>query len=72
MKYINIYMLHFNKDPEYDVASATIFEESKGLLAAGFEYVSTVNGIMLYRRLKKFSAAGTPIIKRKNDNVILK
>jgi integrase len=52
MKYIN--MIHF-KDDEFDVASATTVEEAKTILAAGYEYITEKNGIMLFRRPKRFS-----------------
>ena len=71
MKYINIWQLKFRNDTNYDVASATTIEEAKANLAAGFTYVQTVQGIMLYTRVKRISLAGTPISKRENDLVNL-
>ena len=72
MKYINIYQLRFRQDTDYDVADATTVDEAKKLLAAGFVYVQTVQGIMLYTRVKRISIAGTPISKRESPLVNLK
>jgi hypothetical protein len=52
MKYIG--MLHFKSD-EFEVATATTLEEAKQVLRASFEYVTEKNGIMLFRRPKRFS-----------------
>jgi integrase len=52
MKYIG--MIHF-KDDEFEVTTATTVEEAKQVLSAGFEYVTEKNGIMLFRRPKRFS-----------------
>ena len=52
MKYIG--MIHF-KDDEFDVTTATTVDEAKKVLTAGFEYVAEKNGIMLFRRPKRFS-----------------
>lgn len=52
MKYIG--MIHF-KDDEYEVTTATTVEEAKQVLTAGFDYVTEKNGIMLFRRPKRFS-----------------
>ncbi|MGQ9624561.1 MAG: tyrosine-type recombinase/integrase [Candidatus Bathycorpusculaceae bacterium] len=52
MKYIG--MIHF-KDDEFEVTTATTVEEAKKILAAGFDYVTEKNGIMLFRRPKRFS-----------------
>lgn len=42
------------KDSEYEVTTATTIEEAKPILAAGFEYVTEKNGIMLFRKPKRF------------------
>ena len=42
------------KDSEYEVTSATTIEEAKAVLAAGFEYVTEKEGIMLFRKPKSF------------------
>ena len=52
MKYIG--MIHF-KDDEFEVTTATTVEEAKQVLSAGFDYVTEKNGIMLFRRPKRFS-----------------
>ena len=52
MKYTQL--VHF-KDDEFEVATATTIEEAKQLLAVGFDYVTEKNGIMLFRRPKRFS-----------------
>lgn len=53
MKYFGL--VHF-KDDEFEVTTATTVEEAKQVLSAGFNYVTEKNGIMLFRRPKKFSA----------------
>jgi integrase len=52
MKYIG--MINF-KDDEFEVATATTVEEAKQVLSVGFDYVTEKNGIMLFRRPKRFS-----------------
>jgi hypothetical protein len=42
------------KDSEYEVTSVTTIEEAKAVLAAGFEYVTEKDGIMLFRKPKRF------------------
>jgi hypothetical protein len=51
MKYIG--MIHF-KDDEFDVTTATTVEEAKTVLTAGYDYVTEKNGIMLFRKPKRF------------------
>jgi len=51
MKYIS--MIHF-KDDEFEVTTATTIEEAKQILTAGFDYVTAKDGIMLFRRPKRF------------------
>jgi len=43
------------KDDEFDVATAENIEEAKELLAAGFDYITEKNNIMLFRRPKRFN-----------------
>jgi len=43
------------KDDEFDVETATTVEEAKTLLKVGFDYITEKNGIMLFRRPKKFA-----------------
>jgi integrase len=52
MKYIG--MIHF-KDDEFDITTATNVEEAKAVLAAGYDYITEKNGIMLFRRPKRFN-----------------
>jgi hypothetical protein len=47
-------VVHF-KDSEFEVTTATTVEEAKQVLTAGFDYVTEKNGIMLFRRPKRFS-----------------
>jgi len=51
MKYIT--MIHF-KDDEFEVTTATTIEEAKQILGSGFDYVTQKDGIMLFRRPKRF------------------
>ena len=46
-------MIHF-KDDEFEVTSATTVEEAKQILSAGFDYVTQKDGIMLFRKPKRF------------------
>jgi integrase len=46
------------EDNEFDVSTATTVEEAKDLLTVGFNYILEKNGIMLFRRPKRF--AGKP------------
>jgi hypothetical protein len=52
MKYIG--MIDF-KDYGFKVATATSVEEAKQALSAGFDYVTEKNGIMLFKRPRRFS-----------------
>ncbi len=47
------------KDDEFDVEKATTVEEAKTLLKTGFDYIAEKDGIMLFRRPKKFAKLGT-------------
>jgi hypothetical protein len=71
MKYINLFKLSF-KDSESEIAGATAVEEARKLLAVGFKYVQTIPGIMLYRRPKRFSPAGSSFDKRESYTIRLK
>lgn len=51
MKYTQLIQF---KDSEYEVATATTIEQAKSVIAAGFEYVAEKNGIMLFRKPKRF------------------
>jgi hypothetical protein len=51
MKYIG--MINF-KDDEFEVTTATTVEEAKKILSAGFDHIAEKNGIMLFRRPKRF------------------
>ena len=52
MKYIG--MLEF-KDNDFEVAAATIVDEAKAILTAGFDYMMEKSGIMLFRRPMRFA-----------------
>lgn len=43
------------EDNEFEVTAATSVEEAKQILAAGFDYVTEKNGIMLFRRPKRYA-----------------
>lgn len=58
MKYIS--MIHF-EDDEFEVTTATTVEEAKQALSIGFNYITEKDGIMLFRRLKKFSGINAKI-----------
>jgi hypothetical protein len=47
------------QDDDVDVSTATTVDEAKSVIAAGFEYVIEKNGIMLFRKPKRFSTLGT-------------
>ena len=51
MKYIS--MIHF-EDDEFEVTTATTVDEAKQALSAGFNYITKKNGVMLFRRPKRF------------------
>lgn len=51
MKYTQL--VHF-KDDEFDVATATTVEEAKELLTVGFDYITEKDGIILFRKPKRF------------------
>jgi len=42
------------KDSEYEVTSATTLEETKTVLAAGFEYVTEKDCVMLFGKPNRF------------------
>jgi len=46
------------KDDEFDVGTATTVEEAKDLLKVGFNYITEKNGVMLFRRPKRFGSLG--------------
>ena len=54
MRYIG--MIHF-KDDEFDVTTATTEDEAKTILATGYDYVTEKNGIMLFRKPKRFKVS---------------
>jgi hypothetical protein len=56
MKYTQLIRFKYS---EYEVATATTIEEAKPIIAAGFEYATKKNGIMLFRRPKRFGALPT-------------
>jgi RecG-like helicase len=56
MKHIG--MIDF-KEGEFEVASATTVKEAMKILGAGFDCVTERNGIMLFKRPKRFSPYGS-------------
>ena len=44
------------KDDEYDVATTTTIEQVKTIVAAGYDYVTEKQGIMLFKRPKRFGS----------------
>jgi len=53
MKYTHL--IDFEGD-DYDVATATTLEEIKKVITAGFEYVTELKGIKIFRKPKRFNA----------------
>lgn len=53
MKYVQLIPF---KDHEFETATATDIEEAKKLVSAGFEYVTDIQGIKLFRKPKRFIA----------------
>jgi len=51
MKYTQLIQF---KDDDYEVATASTLEEAKNVIASGFEYVTEKDGIMLFRKPKRF------------------
>lgn len=51
MKYTQLIQI---KDDDYEVSTATTVEEAKIILSSGFEYVTQKDGIMLFRKPKRF------------------
>jgi integrase len=51
MKYTQLIQF---KDDDFEVTNATTVEEAKQILAAGFDYVTEKNGVMLFRKPKRF------------------
>jgi hypothetical protein len=53
MVYINIERSLFQyKNDEFYVKAASTIEEASKLIEVGFEYVTTFNGVMLFRKRK--------------------
>ena len=52
MKYTHLVKF---RDDEFDVEIATNVDEAKELLKAGFDYITERDGIMLFRRPKRFA-----------------
>lgn len=51
MKYIGV--IYF-KDDQFEVTTATTIDEAKTILAAGYDYIAEKNGIMLFRKPRRF------------------
>ena len=41
-------------DNEFEVTTATTLEEAKQVLSAGFDYVTDMNGIKIFRKPKRY------------------
>jgi len=50
-------LVHF-KDDESEVETASTIKEAKELLKIGFDYITEKNGVMLFRRPKRFASLG--------------
>jgi hypothetical protein len=48
-------MIHFT-DNQYEITTAITVEEAKQILSTGFDFITEKNGIMLFRRPKRFSS----------------
>jgi hypothetical protein len=44
------------KDDEFEVATGTTVDKAKQVLAEGFDYVTEKNGVMLFKRPKRFGS----------------
>jgi integrase len=51
MKYTQLIQF---KDSEFEVATAQTVDEAKAVISAGFEFIIEKNGIMLFRKPKRF------------------
>jgi integrase len=51
MKYMHMILF---KDDEFEVATASTIEEAKEIISAGFEYVTEMRGVKLFRKPKRF------------------
>jgi len=49
------HLIEFEGD-DYDVATATTLEEAKKIITAGFEYVTELKGVKLFRKPRRFNA----------------
>lgn len=64
MKYINIWKLSFKTETEYGYFAVTTPEELKVALLGGYQLVIEKFGASWFRRPKRISIAGTPIVDR--------
>jgi len=53
MKYTQLIQF---KDNEFEVATATTVEEAKQILGVRFDYVTEKNGIMLFKKPKRYTS----------------
>jgi hypothetical protein len=56
MKYTQLIQF---KDDEYEVTTASSVEVAKQVLTARFGYVTEKNGIMIFRKPKRYASVGT-------------
>ncbi len=69
MRYVNIWMLSFRTETEYEHMAVTSPEELKIALDGGFEFVIEKFGASWFRRPKRIAIAGTPINQRPNEQI---
>jgi hypothetical protein len=55
MKYTHLVKF---KDSDFEVETAATVDQAKELLKVGFDYITEKNGIMLFRRPKRFGSLG--------------
>ncbi len=67
MKYINIWMLSFKTETQWEYMTVTNPDELKTALLGGFEFVIEKFGASWFRRPKRIAVAGTPIPQRADE-----
>jgi integrase len=64
MKYVNIWMLSFKTETDYEFLAVTTPEELKAALLGGYQFVIEKFGASWFRRPKRIAIAGTPVSQR--------
>jgi integrase len=67
MKYVNIWMLSFKTETEYEYLAVTSPEELKVALLGGYQLVIEKFGASWFRRPKRIAIAGTPVSQRPEE-----